>query len=54
MVQKMSDIMSNYQDMSVAEIGTSLLSRQEEQRSKAENGRGDNLDSIYFQDECLG
>jgi len=34
MVQKMSDIMSNYQDMSVSEIGTSLLSRQEEQRKQ--------------------
>lgn len=35
MAQKFSDIMSNYQNMSVEELGTSLLGRQEQQRAAA-------------------
>ena len=36
MVQKFSEIMDNYNDMSVAELGTSLLTRKEEQFSRQE------------------
>lgn len=35
MAQKFSDIMSNYQNMSVEELGTSLLGRQEQQKAAA-------------------
>ena len=34
MVQDFDDIMSNYQDMSVEELGTSLLKRQAQQRAE--------------------
>ena len=36
MVQKFSEIMDNYNDMSVAELGTSLLTRKEEQVRRQE------------------
>ncbi len=35
MTEKLNDIMSNYQDMSVAELGTSLLGRQAQQKAAA-------------------
>ena len=36
MVQKFSEIMDNYNDMSVTELGTSLLTRKEEQVRRQE------------------
>ena len=45
MVQKFSEIMDNYNDMSVAELGTSLLTRKEEQvrRQQEENKKSEKV-----------
>ena len=45
MVQKFSEIMDNYNDMSVAELGTSLLTRKEEQvrRQQEENKKSERV-----------